>query len=182
MDRQIEIREALDPDETAILRVIKAAFSTDEEAELVTALLKDVSAEPRLSLVAFHGDEAIGHILFTAARLETMAASPNCALLAPLSVAPDAQGQGVGGQLIEAGLQSLSRAGTDLVFVLGHPGYYPRHGFAPALRLGFDAPHAIPAEHADAWMVCALRPDIIGTLRGKVACADAISDVKYWRE
>ena len=65
------------------------------------------------------------------------------AILAPLAVVPDAQGQGIGGALIEHGLSLLQRSGVGLVFVLGHPGYYPRHGFEPAGRLGFDAPFPI---------------------------------------
>jgi putative acetyltransferase len=69
-----------------------------------------------------------------------------------------------------------------LVFVLGHPDYYPRHGFEPAGPQGLDAPYPIPAAHEDAWMVLALRPGVIGKLRGRVVCADALDKPEYWRE
>ncbi|WP_439346591.1 GNAT family N-acetyltransferase [Vacuolonema iberomarrocanum] len=95
---------------------------------------------------------------------------------------PDFQGQGIGGQLIKRGLQWLSASGTDLVFVLGHPGYYPRYGFQPASPLGFEAPYPIPDKDADAWMVQALRPNVIGTVSGKVVCADVLDRPEYWRE
>ena len=95
---------------------------------------------------------------------------------------PDIQKQGIGGRLIERGLQLLSRSGVDLVFVLGHPEYYPRYGFKPAGHLGFEAPYPIPDEHADAWMVQALRPGVIGSVSGKVICADALNKLEYWRE
>ena len=33
---------------------------------------------------------------------------------------------------------------VELVFVLGHPEYYPRYGFTPAGEQGFEAPNSIP--------------------------------------
>ena len=72
--------------------------------------------------------------------------------------------------------------GVDLVFVLGHPGYYPRHGFRTAGVLGFDAPYPIPAKDADAWMVQELRPGFIGKIKGPVACAAALDHPEHWRE
>jgi putative acetyltransferase len=95
---------------------------------------------------------------------------------------PDAQKQGIGGKLIRQGLELLSVSRVDLVFVLGHPEYYPRFGFTPAGRLGFEAPYPIPDKHANAWMVQALRPGVIDTASGKVICADALNKPEYWRE
>ena len=43
------------------------------------------------------------------------------------------------------GLKQLAESGVDLVFVLGHPGYYPKFGFRPAGALGFEAPYPIPS-------------------------------------
>ena len=87
-----------------------------------------------------------------------------------------------GTALIAEGLRILAQDGVDLVFVLGHPGYYPRHGFEPAGRLGLNAPYPIPEIHADAWMVQALRPGLLGTLQGKVVCAQALDSPEHWRE
>ncbi|WP_207896275.1 hypothetical protein [Thiobaca trueperi] len=39
-----------------------------------------------------------------------------------------------------------------------------------------------PAEHADAWMVQALEPGLIGPVRGQVRCADALGDPRHWQE
>jgi putative acetyltransferase len=175
------IRKALYSDLDNVLFVERAAFGSDEEANLVRDLLGDDSAKPILSLLAFQGKRAVGHILFTKARLESKALL-SISILAPLAVVPDAQKQGIGGELIEYGLQVLLESGVDLVFVLGHPKYYPRYGFKPAGNLGFDAPHPIPNKNADAWMVRALRPEVIGTFSGKVICADKMNKPKYWRE
>ena len=176
------MREATHSDLNDVLFVERSAFGRDDEAELVRALLDDPSAKPLLSLIACKDDKAVGHILFTAAHLTKTKYTATSAILAPLAIIPDAQKQGIGGMLIERGLQLLSKSGVDLVFVLGHPAYYPRYGFKPAGHLGFEAPHPIPDEHANAWMVHALRPGVIGTVRGKVMCPDALNQPEYWRE
>ena len=178
----IRIRKALDSDLAEVLFVERAAFDYDKEAELVRELLDDSSAKPMLSLLAFDDDLAVGHILFTAAQLTQTEDTVTIALLAPLAVVPDMQKQGIGGKLIKKGLHLLSESGVELVFVLGYPEYYCRYGFQPAGKLGFEATYPIPEEHADAWMVQALEPDIIGSVSGKVICADALNKPEYWRE
>ena len=70
----------------------------------------------------------------------------------------------------------------SLVFVLGDPGYYSRHGFSPAGIEGLDAPCSIPSEYADAWMVQALSPGVLERVSGQVVCADALHDPKHWQE
>jgi len=72
--------------------------------------------------------------------------------------------------------------GVDLVFVLGHPDYYPRFGFIPALKLGFQPTYPLPVEVTDAWMVLELRPNIIGTISGKVICCDVMNKPEVWKE
>jgi len=178
----MRIREASELDLDDVLSVERLAFGHDKEAGLVRDLLDDASAKPILSLLAFDGDRAVGHILFTAVCLSKTRQGISAAILAPLAVVPDAQKQGIGGKLIERGLRLLCESGVELVFVLGHPEYYPRHGFKPAGNLGFEAPYPIPDEHADAWMVQALRPDVIGSVSGKVICADALNKPEHWRE
>jgi putative acetyltransferase len=176
------IREASNSDLNDVLFVERVAFGYDKEAELVGELLVDSSAKPLFSLLAFNDDRVVGHILFTSAHLEKAPNARSIAILAPLAVVPDAQKQGIGGKLIKKGLQLLVNSGVELVFVLGHPEYYPRYGFKPAGQLGFEAPYPIPDENADAWMVQEFRPGVIGSVRGKVVCADALNKPEHWRE
>jgi putative acetyltransferase len=180
--KKLQIREALETDLNDVLLIERLAFGYDKEAMLVRDLLHDPSAKPVLSLLAFQKDRAVGHILYTTARLFGIKDTASIVILAPLAIVPDAQKQGVGGRLIEQGLELLSKSGVDLVFVLGHPEYYPRYGFKPAGSLGFEAPYPIPNEHAGAWMVQALRSGVIGTVSGKVICADALNKPEHWRE
>jgi putative acetyltransferase len=179
----MRIAEATASDIEAILSVERAAFGEDgaeEVATLVSDLADDPSAHPSLSLLAWEGERPVGHILFTAARLEGAPEDVVVSILAPLAVVPEAQRKGVGGRLIAHGIQRLCESGVALVFVLGHPEYYPRHGFAPAHLEGLLAPYPISPE--DAWMVRELRHGVLGSVRGTVVCAQAMDRPEYWRE
>jgi putative acetyltransferase len=180
--KKLQIREAVETDLNDVLQIERLAFGYEKEADLVRDLLHDLSAKPVLSLLAFQKNRALGHILFTTAQLSGSQDSASIVILAPLAIVPDTQKQGIGGKLIEKGLELLSKSGVDLVFVLGHPEYYPRYGFKPAGDLGFEAPYPIPDVHANAWMVQALRSGVIGSVSGKVICADALNKPEHWRE
>ena len=201
MAKTMTIRETTDADLDDVLSVERDAFGGEDEARLARDVLNDASAAPCLSLLAFDGDRAVGHILFSKAHLTRPQEAPpqgalpqgapaqgdardaaSAAILAPLAVVPDLQKRGIGGALIARGLRMLAEAGVDLVFVLGHPDYYPRHGFVPAGRLGFEAPYPIADENADAWMVQALRPGLIGAVSGRVVCCDTMDKPEVWRE
>lgn len=180
--KKMQIREAVETDLNDVLSIERLAFGYEKEAELVRELLHDPSAKPLLSLLALKKGRAVGHILFTSAHLSDSKDAASIVILAPLAIVPDFQKQGIGGKLIEHGLALLSKSGVDLVFVLGHPEYYPRYGFSPAGQIGFEAAYPIPDEHAGAWMVQALRSGVMGTVSGKVICADALNKPEHWRE
>jgi len=182
----IQVRPARTDELPAIHELLTAAFGTVEAPriiQIVDEALADPSAQPLVSLVAVHDGRMVGHVLFTHAEVGTGAESVAASLLAPLAVHPDVQGQDIGGRLIAAGLTGLEGAGVGLAFVLGHPGYYPRAGFEPAGALGFIAPYPIPAEHADAWMVHVLKPELQGpSVAGPVRCAPAFAHPELWSE
>ena len=177
----MKIRRTTPGDLNDIIWVEKVAFKRDKEANLTVALLVDPSAEPRLSLIATIDGQPVGHILFTKA---TLTNHPNLAVsfLAPLAVIPNFQKQGIGKSLIKKGLELLAKSGVDLVFVVGHPTYYPKSGFSPASKLGFDPTYPIPVELADAWMVQALKPNLIGKVSGRVICCDVLNKPELWKE
>jgi putative acetyltransferase len=56
----------------------------------------------------------------------------------------------------------MKRLGVSAVFVLGHPGYYPRFGFVPASQFGFHCEFECPDE---AFMALELAPEAL-TSRG----------------
>jgi len=178
----LKIREATGADFQDVWDVERRAFSTDSEAVLVKNLLADPTAQPLISLLAYEDGKAVGHILLTKAMLDTSPELP-CLILAPLAVVPEFQKRGIGTALMKEALRLAALRGVDRVFVLGHPGYYPRAGFRnDAEALGFEAPYPIPAKHKAAWMVAELLPGTIGKVRGKVRVADTLMKPEYWRE
>lgn len=180
-----KIRHSNNSDLPGLLAVNETAFGPDEGPEivdLVVNLLKDPTAEPFLSLVATDEDVIVGHILFTKVTITPQIKGLRAVILAPLAVHPEMQNRGVGGSLIEESFKRLTQSEDDLVFVLGHPEYYPKFGFQPAGVRGFEAPYHIPQKHADAWMVHELGPGIIKQVSGKVQCAHALDQPQYWQE
>ena len=174
------IRETTGVDLSDILFVERKAFKSNKEADLTKEMLADPSANPLLSLIAMDGNQAVGHILFTKAHISNNPNKVSISFLAPLAIIPNYQKQGIGGKLIMKGLEILSKSGVDLVFVLGHPKYYPKYGFTPASKLGIETTYPIPEEVADAWMVQVLNPKVICTVSGKVICCDALNKPELW--
>jgi putative acetyltransferase len=122
----------------AIETVTRAAFqhqphSRQTEWALV-AKLREAGALT-LSLVAQVKAELVGHISFSPVNISGGATGWYC--LAPLSVVPEFQSQGVGTELVWQGLRNLRQRGAAGCVVLGEPAYYGRFGFrsTPVLRL-----------------------------------------------
>lgn len=147
MSDDIGIRAATAADAGAIDAVIRAAFAATEfghqgEAELVRMIEADRDA--RVSLVAERRGAIVGHVLFSRMDVEADGAALSGAGLAPVSVVPACQGQGIGDALIRAGLNALREQGVAIGFVLGHESYYPRFGYSPDLAARFASPFAGP--------------------------------------
>lgn len=150
------IRAETETDHHAVDRVNELAFGAPGEARLVAALRGPAS----LSLVAEHAGEIVGHAFFTPVTVDGADLSGAMAL-GPMAVVSEHRRCGIGSELVRAGLDVCRTAGLSAVFVLGHPGYYPRFGFAPALPLGFDCEWDVPA---DVFQVLELEP---GALHGR---------------
>ncbi|THB74597.1 MAG: N-acetyltransferase [Desulfobulbaceae bacterium] len=181
----MKIRKTTESETRAILSIHSQAFGTvkgPEIAKLVSDLLGDETAFPLLSLVAVHKNKLIGHILFTKVEITGTEHPVAAQILAPLAILPEEQTRGVGQKLIHEGLRLLKESGTEVVFVLGHPTYYPRCGFIPAGEQGFEAPYPIPEEYAEAWMVQELVGSAIDKNSGKVRCSKVLDEPQHWRE
>lgn len=177
MSGRITFRKVDPREEVGVERVVCEAFGGTVEYRLVDQLRDDDRAwVPEWSIGAFAGDELVGHILFTRASVGGMSA----ALLAPLAVAPAAQGKGVGEELCRIGLEAVRASGATLALVLGHPEFYPRVGFEPAFPRGITPPHEVDPQNA--WMVIECVPGALELARGVATVADAFMRPEMWRE
>lgn len=166
------IRAERDTDHAAVHAVNAAAFPTPLEADLVDALRRQ--AHPLISLVAERDGAILGHILFSPVTLE---GRPDLRLmgLAPLAVAPEHQRSGIGSALVRAGLAECRHLGFSAVVVLGHPEYYPRFGFTPAVRYGLRSEYDVPAE---VFMALELIPGALREATGTIKYHPAFSSVE----
>ena len=142
------IRPACAGDHDAIRAVVTAAFGQPDEAALVDALRADGDA--LVELVVEEDDVVVGHVLFSPLTTDTGA---RFAALAPLSVAPHHQRDGLGTMLMQVGHELCRAAGVEALIVLGHPDYYPRVGYSAAAAKTVTAPFSGPS-----FMALALRP------------------------
>lgn len=124
-------------DAAAIRALVTNAFGRPDEADLVDALR--AGGDLTHSLVAEEKGEIVGHIALS--RLKSPAKS---LALAPVTVAPDRQGEGIGGALIRAAIARAIADGDALIFVLGDPAYYTRFGFTTETATRFDCAYAGP--------------------------------------
>ncbi len=131
------IREEQQSDHEAIRSVVTDAFGQPDEARLADMLRTDGDIE--IALIAELDRKLVGHVVLSRMIL------PEAALgLAPVSVLPAFQRQGVGSALMRAGIKRAQENGWERIFLLGEPAYYNRFGFAAETAAGFSSPYAGP--------------------------------------
>ncbi len=144
------IRDSLPGDLAALEQLYPLAFPEEDLLPLLRALVEDAACV--VSLVAERDGALAGHVAFTRC---TVAGAPGwVALLAPLCVTPEHQGQGIGSALVRAGLDRVTSDGAVMALVLGNPAYYGRFGFAATRDVA--APYGLPAAYHPAWQALAL--------------------------
>lgn len=120
-------------DRERVLDVVRRAFASsdrrDNEESGIVAQTWELDAVPDgLDLVAEDRGVIRGHVMAARGRL----AGTDALGIAPLSVSPSHQRQGIGTALMNAMLAGAEAAGWPFVVLLGDPAYYARFGFEPA--------------------------------------------------
>lgn len=86
-----------------------------------------------LDLLAIDGDEIIGHIVSTKAKVVDALSNVHELLCAgPLSVLPKFQKQGIGSKLLNESIAIAKKLGYSGIILFGDPDYYHRFGFKNA--------------------------------------------------
>lgn len=160
------IRRENEKDYEEIYALVKQAFESAEQADgneqdLVNNLRSGNAYIPELSLVAEIDEKIVGHIMFSKAFVG------NCEVLAlaPLSVLPAYQRQGIGTALIKEGHRIAGKLGYSYSVVLGSENYYPKAGYLPADEYGIKAPFDVPRNNFMAYKLRDIVPEISGTMK-----------------
>lgn len=161
----MRIRAEKEKDYDAIRDVTVRAFGNDDEGDLIEAIRDSRYYIPALSLVAVVDGKIVGHIMFSLIKVVGDETETPVLTLSPMSVDPDHQRQGVGGKLVNKGLDECRRLGYGVVTVIGHPDYYPRFGFVEARKAGLEVPFDVPDE---AFLVIELIPGSLEEVSGMI--------------
>jgi len=146
----ILIRQSMPGDFESIRQVVAEAFkdaemSDQNEYVLVGRLRVSDAYIPELSIVSEdETGQIVGHILLTRISIIDGANTEESLALAPVSVLPSNQKQGIGSRLIRTALAKAKELGYRSVIVLGHPDFYPRFGFRKASEWGIRPPFDVP--------------------------------------
>ena len=168
----ISIREERPEDVPAVRAVNEMAFPEPVEADIVDKIR--AACRETLSLVAADGDTIVGHIFFSPVNVTEDHGSLQGMGLGPMAVVPERQRQGIGSQLVEAGLREMRARQCPFVIVLGHPEYYPRFGFRPASGFGLSCQwDGIPD---DVFMVFVLDESALTRVSGVVRYRDEFDE------
>jgi predicted N-acetyltransferase YhbS len=139
----VAVRLSRDADAALILDVVEDAFSgperdAREEIDIVRSTWAVCQPPRLLELVAHDGRNVVGHVMAAPGLLGTREVLG----VAPLSVAPERQGEGIGSALMQAVIERSAAQARPLLLLLGDPGYYERFGFEAAWPLGITYPPA----------------------------------------
>jgi predicted N-acetyltransferase YhbS len=145
------IRQETESDYSQVFNLIQEAFEQSpgnrSEQFLVERLRQSNAFIPELSLVAEQQKEIVGHILLTKIKIKGPKASLEALALAPVSVKPPYQRQGIGGKLIVEAQNKARRMGYKAIALIGHQDYYPRFGYQIASAYNIDFPFEAPDEN-----------------------------------
>lgn len=164
----IIVRPENNDEQAAISQSIRMAFGRQNETELVDRLRNSLAFIPTLSLVAVRNNKIVGHILFSHVKIVNGKRETAALGIAPLSVLPEFQNQGIGKQLMKEGLRKAAELGHKLVLVLGNEHYYHKFGFLPAGKWRIKFPMDVPSQ---TFLALALIPKALQNVSGIVQYA-----------
>lgn len=169
--------------EAATTSLFAAAFTASEGAEegaLIGGLVRDLLGKTADGdLYVFTAEEAgeiVGGIVFS--RLTYTEDDRTVFVLAPVAVATDQQGKGVGQRLLAHGLTALRNAGVDIVVTYGDPAFYSKVGFTPISEAFAPAPFKL--NHPEGWLAQSLTDAELAPLKGPSRCVAALDNPAFW--
>lgn len=167
-----------------ITKLFNNTFSDSEgkeEGALIAKLAEDFLTLPAkeddlyVFITQDDNKRIIGSIIFS--RL-TFPNGENTFLLAPVAVATDCHGKGIGQSLIQFGLDTLKEKGVTVAITYGDINFYSKTGFAPISQDLIQAP--LDLSYPEGWIAQSLVDETITKVTGKPTCLKAIDSPNYW--
>jgi len=166
-----------------IIGLFNATFTASEGedegaliGELVRNLLGGTAEKDLYVFTAIESGVIIGSIVFS--RLTYEQDERIVFVLAPVAVATDQQGKGIGQRLLTHGLDTLRSAGVDIAMTYGDPNYYAKVRFMPISEADAQAP--FPLNHPEGWLGQSLSDRGMAPLTGPSRCVEALNDPAFW--
>ena len=154
-----------------------AAFPGGENQIVSTLAVNLVGEETSLSLVAEIDGNLVGHIIFSPVTIDSNS-SWRGMILSPVAVKPNYQKQQIGSQLINSGIERLTKTGTNILFVYGDPAYYGRFGFDAELAAAYLPAYEL--EYPSGWQAIMLNQTDLKKTPVNLTCVDALNDPALW--
>lgn len=174
----MEIREIKQTDYQETADLIIEAFSKSDhgyqdEAILVDKIRDESGYRSELELIALLDGKVVGHGLLSEACVlnEDNGMKVNGLVLAPLSISPNYQKQGIGGELMKA-LEKRVSSRDQFISILGDPKYYQRFDYMPASKFGVVPPFEVPDEY---FMIKEMKKDSLLGSQGTLIYGKAFS-------
>ncbi|WP_171032709.1 GNAT family N-acetyltransferase [Lacticaseibacillus casei] len=163
------IRRIQQNDFAEVDALLQTAFSGSKrgyhgEAALFAELRRTVDYDAALEVVATIDGHLVGYGLMTAVTITPDAHMQGVAL-APLAVAPDYQGSGLGMAIVSELDMRATDLRRDFVSVIGDRQFFGRIGFRKAANYRLEPPFPIVAEDHP---IKELVPGVLASVRGKV--------------
>lgn len=165
-----------------VIDLFKSVFTASEGeaegqviADFVANLIATTKPQDLIGYIAVENETIVGCIFFS----RFMVPNGQVAfILSPVAVSTDAQGTGIGQNLIHYGLEHLRSLNVNLVFTYGDPGYYSKAGFEQISEEIVKAP--FPLSQPIGWLAQSLDGNQIQAMVGTTQCVEALNDPSLW--
>ncbi len=136
-----------------------------DEHYLVHILRNSPAFIPELDLVAEVNGKIVGNIMYAHSSIQKTDGTIFPVLtFGPLSVLPEYQKMGIGGQLIQLSMQKATEMGYTAVLIYGDPVYYSKFGFVAAEEFKIRTNQGL---YAAALQAYELQPGSLSGVNGK---------------
>ena len=99
-------------------------------------------------------------------------------VLAPVAVATDRQGEGIGRRLLNHGLATPRSVGVDIVMTDGDPNDCAKAGFTAISEADAQASHLL--DHPEVWLGQSLTHRAMARPKGQSRCVEMLNDPVFW--